>query len=310
MKIHITALSKKLGLVLVLLASAIYSFALITEPTVEKKKTINKSVPLKANQRVSIKNSFGSVVVKNYTGSEVKVEVTIIARAATEDRAQAILDHIKVNADAGSTVSFVTEIGNMNNQNGRKGENQGMEINYVVYLPESNPFELLNEFGKSEVSDRTGPTDLTQKFGELVVGSLSNVEQITVEFGSIVAEKIKGGKTTFKYSQVKIKNFSGSIKSTFEFCSKTKIGVTSDVTDINISNSYSDIEINLPEAFNATFDIRTSFGDFVNKTSYKIKDEDSGDDHGPKFDKDFSGQSGTGTCRVKIKSSFGKLKLT
>ena len=241
---------------------------------------------------MSIKNSFGAVVVNNYKGNEVKVEATIIARASTDERAQNILDDISITDDAGSTISFTTRIRNNNNNRGKKGESQGMEINYIVFLPESNSLELQNEFGATEVPDRSGLTNITQKFGELTAGNLSNVEQVTVEFGSINAEKIKGGKTTFKYSQVKVKTLGGSVKSSFEFCNKSKIGISADVTDININNSYSDIEINLPQDFNATYDIRTSFGDFVNETDFKIRDEDSGEEHGPKFDKDFSGAVG------------------
>jgi hypothetical protein len=106
-----------------------------------------------------------------------------------------------------------------------------------------------------------------------------------------------------------VKNFAGSIKTSVEFCGKTKFGLTKDVSDVNINASYSDIELALPSNFDATYDIHTSFGDFDNNTSYKIKEADEDDDHGPKFDKDFSGTSGSGTVKVKIKSSFGKVKL-
>lgn len=310
MKKHITALSKSFVVAFVCLLAVSKTYAINEEP-VEKRKTYNKTYPLTASQPVSIKNSFGTVVINNYKGSEVKVEVTVVIRANNDARAQKMLDQIEIDDNAGSTISFVTKINNnAGNKHGRQGENTSMEINYAVYMPESNPLILTNEFGKSEVADRSGLTDITQKFGELEVGNLSNVDQITVEFGSINANKLKGGKTTFKYSEVKIKAFSGAVKSNYEFCNNTKIAILSDVSDINISNSYSNIEIDLPEAFGATYDIRTSFGDFTNRTSFKIKTEDDNDeDHGPKFDKDYSGQSGNGACRVKIKSSFGNIKL-
>lgn len=309
MKKHITALSKYFALALLLLLAGTKTFA-GDDFAVEKKKTYNKTYSLTASQKVFIKNSFGSVVINNHKSSEVKVEVTIIAKASTEERAQDILDNISINDKAGSTVSFETKIDNAKgNQRGRKGENQSMEVNYVVYMPESNPLELQNEFGKSEIGDRSGSTEITQKFGELTVGALTNVDAIRVEFGSISAEKLAGGKTSFSYSEVKVKSFSGAVKSTLEFCGKTRLGFSNEVTDVNINNSYSDIEIILPSSFNGTYDIHTSFSEFDNNTSFKIKDTDDNEDRGPKFDRDYAGKSGTGACKVKIRSSFGKIKL-
>lgn len=309
MKKHIKAAFRSLALALFFLLPAATLFA-GDDWNVEKKKTYNKSYSLSSNQKVSIKNSFGSIQVNSYKGSEVKVEVTVIAKASSDERAQDILDNITINDNGGSTVSFETKIGNKSNR-GKKNENQGMEINYVVQMPEGNPLNVQNEFGKTTLGDRSGSTDIIQKFGELVVGSLTNVEQIKVEFGSIKADKISGGKTAFSYSEVKINNFGGAVKSSLEFCSKTKIGITNDVTDINISNSYSDIELSFPANFNGTFAIHTSFGDFDNDSPFKIKErgEDDDDDHGPKFDKDYEGVSGTGAVKVKVKSSFGKIRF-
>ncbi len=310
MKKHTIKAFNYLALVVFFLLAVTKTFAANDpEPVIEKKKTYNKTYPLSKGQKVNIKNSFGDVVINNYPGSEVKVEVTVIAKASTDERAQTLLDNINIIDNAGSTVSFVTKIGD-NNQRGRKSENQSMQINYVVYMPENNPLELQNEFGKCNVGDRSGATDITQKFGDLIVGNLSNIEELRVEFGSLVAEKLTGGKTTFKYSEIKVKNFAGAVKTSIEFCGKTKLGLGNDVTDVNINASYSDIELSLPSNFSGSYDIQTSFGDFDNNTSFKIKDTDDGsDDHGPKFSKDFSGTSGSGTVKVKIKSSFGKIKL-
>lgn len=311
MKKHITAPFKIITLFFLFVITGAKVFAAGEEPTVEKRKTYNKTYPLSANQKVSVKNSFGTVVINNYKGSEVKVEVTVIVKASTDERAQTLLDNIDVIDKNGSTVSFETKIDNNNNNNnrGRKNESQTMEVNYQVYLPESNPLELQNEFGKAEVGDRSGLTNITEKFGDLVTGNLSNVEEVRVEFGSIKAEKLSGGKTIFKYSEVNVKGFGGDVKCSLEF-SSTKIGFTNAVTDANISNSYSDVEITFPKDFNGTYSIHTSFCDFDNNTSFKIKEVGEEDeDSGPKFDKDFSGKSGNGAANVKIKSSFGEIKF-
>jgi hypothetical protein len=311
MKKHIRAVFKTGVLALLFLLPATKIFA-GDDLTIEKKKTYNKTYPLTGSQKVSIKNSFGTVQINSYKGSEVKVEVTVIAKASTDERAQDILDNISISDNGGSTVSFETKMGNNNNNNnrGRKNESQSMEVNYVVSMPEGNPLTVQNEFGKTVLGDRSGLTDITEKFGELEVGTLTNVDQVKVEFGSIKAEKLVGGKTSFSYSEVKINSFGGAVKTSLEFCSKTKLGITNEVTDVNISNSYSDIELSFPASFNGTFAIHTSFGDFDNDSPFKIKEEGEDDeDHGPKFDNDYAGVSGNGSCKVKIKSSFGKIRF-
>lgn len=311
MKKYITTF--KTGMLLLLcLSYTVHGLAAGNDPVVEKRKVYNKTYSLSRDQKVSIRNSFGTVYVNNYKGSEVKVEVTMIAKAGTDAVAQSVLDNISIIDNNGSTVSFETKIdGNNNGNKDRKGGTKGMEVNYQVYMPDRNPLELQNEFGKTTVESRDGLTDITQKFGELNVGSLTNVEQVRVEFGSINAEKLSGGKTSFSYSEVKVKQFSGAVKSTLEFCSKTRLGIGSDVSEISINNSYSDIELELPADFNATYEIYTNFGDFVNNTDFIIRDADeNSEDDGPKFDHDFKGRSGNGRCSVKIRSSFGKIKFS
>lgn len=279
------------------------------ELNVDKKKVINKTYPISAKQKLYIKNSFGEVVINNYKGNEVKVEVTVLVKASSEERAQRLLDNININESNGNTISFETKIGSIQN-NGRRNESQSMEINYQVYVPETNPLEVVNEFGKTFLGNRSGATYLVQKFGDLQVGTLSNLESVTVEFGKLKADKLTIGKSVFKYSEISVNSFSGDLKTSFEFCKKTKIGLNSDVTNVDIKNAYSDIEITVPQAFNATYNIKTSFGEFSNKTDANIKDADEDDDdRGPRFDKTYTGKSGTGAVKVKIKSSFGKIKI-
>ncbi len=92
-----------------------------------------------------------------------------------------------------------------------------------------------------------------------------------------------------------------------------KLPLDNSVTDFNLNNSYSNIDLSVANDFSGDFQVHTNFGNFHNKSTLVIKDdqkEDKDDDeHGPKFDKDFSGKSGSGACKVKMKSSFGNIRL-
>ena len=283
----------------------------------EKKKTYSKSYPVSASDKITINNQFGEVRIVAGGGSTVKVDVTITTRSNSDERAQSILDGINIEDGRNSEgVYFKTVMPNNNNNNrnhdekgDKKGHNEGMNIDYVVTMPPGNPLKLDNQFGKTIVPDLSGPVEITQKFGDLVAGKLSNVKSLNVEFGKAAVESIANGKVSVKFSEASVKKMSGAIKANFEFSGKVSLALDNDVTDFNLNNSYSSIQVSVSTNFSGDFDIHTNFGDFKNNTQLPIKEEKDDDDHGPKFDKDYSGKSGSGACKVKVKSSFGSIKF-
>ncbi len=93
MKKHLSL--HKLFVTLALLLTATWSFAGDGDK-VEKKKSYSKSYPLSAGEKISLNNRFGEVKIATWDKMEVKVEVTITARAASDEKAQSILDGIHI----------------------------------------------------------------------------------------------------------------------------------------------------------------------------------------------------------------------
>ncbi len=295
-----------------LLVSATWLFA-TGEPDVEKKKTYSKTYALSGSDKVHISNQFGEVKITTWAKSEVKVDITITVKGNTEEKAQDILDNITIeDSKGGDGVFFKTNFGRQNQKGDRKNknENQSMEINYAVNMPAGNPLKLESQFGTSYVPDMSGPVEITHKFGDLVAGNLSNVKDLNVEFGSAVVESINNSRVVIKFSKAEIKKVTGEVKGTFEYCDKVKLTLNNSVTDFNINNQFSKLEVNVSDGFNGDFDIHTNFGEFHNSTPIVIKERKEDDeDHGPKFDKDYTGKSGSGACKVKIKSNFGTVRF-
>ncbi len=315
-------------LTLALLLCTAWSFA--NGDDGEKKKTISKSYPVSATDKITISNQFGEVKIVTWDKSEAKAEITVTTHASSDEKAQSILDGITIeDGKNGDGVYFKTNMpGNHehNNDGGKdkdkdkdkdkekdkgdkKNHDEGMQVNYVVYMPGGNPLKLENQFGKSIVPDLGGPVEITEKFGDLVAGKLSNVKELRVEFGKATVESITNGKVLVKFSEASVKKMVGAIKASFEFSGKIKLPLDNDVTDFSLNNSYSSIEVAVSSNFSGDFEIHTNFGDFKNSTALPIKEEKDEDDHGPKFDKDYSGKSGSGACKVKMKSSFGSIKF-
>jgi uncharacterized protein YaiE (UPF0345 family) len=272
----------------------------------EKKKTYEKTYTLAPTDKVKIANQFGFVKLSTWAKNEIKVSVEMVATAKSESRAANILESLSVtDKKSGNVVSFKTSIDNDRNNGG----SQTMEINYTVFMPTNNSLDLKNEFGETTISDFEGNVDLTSKFGSLTTGKLSNVEEILVEFGKAKIGSMTNGTATFKFSKAEVNHVKGSNTVKFEFCDKSKVQVDNDATSLTINESYSKLYI-IPSAnFSATYDVRTSFGSFKNRTGNKFNRTDESPEYGTDTDKEYEGQTGSGATKVKIKSSFGNIIL-
>jgi len=294
----------------------------------EKKKNISKSYTVGPNEKLKIENSFGDVVINTWDKSEFKVDIEMYAKATSDERAQYMLDHIKVeDSQSDNAVRFKTDVhinggnndGDDDDDDDNKGnhkhhgnKNQEFHINYVVYMPSTNPLDLTNSFGKTTVPDFKGLANITSKFGSLTAGNLSNVDMIDVEFGKAEIGDVHNGKITFKFDDKStVGKLTGTVKISNEFSGNLQYNVGNGIEDLMINDSYSSVRVVVPKDLSASFTIHTNFGEFHNSTDFAIKESGEEDDNsGPKFDKDFAGTVGDGKARIKIKSSFGDLHLT
>jgi hypothetical protein len=279
------------------------------EPGIEKRKSYSKSYPVSSTEKISINNQFGEVKILTWDKAEVQVNVEIMVKASTEEKAQTILDHIKIEDGKNSNgVFFTTQMNNQNQKNnkGHGNDSQSMEINYEVHMPGGSPLDLINQFGKTNVPDLSGPVEITQKFGDLVAGHLSNVKKLDVEFGTAMVESVSNADVSIKFSQAQINNMIGAIK-TFQSYSGVKLKFDNAVTSLTIKNEFTDLKLDVNTDLSANFDIYTNFSELENKTSFKINEEE--EKGGVKFDHQYNGKSGDAKLNIKVKSNFGDVTL-
>lgn len=282
---------------------------------IDKKKTISKSYTVTKEDKLEIENSFGNIVINTWDKNEIKVDVEIGAKANTEEKAQNMLDEIEVSDhQSGHTISFKTDVGDINNHgkhNKNNDDDRKFYIDYIVYMPAANPLQLENSFGKIKVPSMNGQVNLTSKFGGLTAGKLADVDEIDVEFGTAEIGSIHNGEISFKFNNRSvIDQVSGSVKIKSEFSGDVRFAVADNIEELSVFESYSTVRMSVGKGLSANFDIHTSFGSFNNNTGYQISEEKDDDDNGPRFDKDYSGKAGDGKAKIKIKSSFGKVRLS
>jgi len=282
------------------------------EPLVTKTKTYTKTYPLGASEQITLNNQFGELKVTTWTRNEIKVDVNIEAKGNTDEIAQRILDNIYIeDSKSGSGVSFATKMKNqkMNWNNGKKDYKEtGMKIDYVVYMPAGNPLNATNQFGPMILPDLRGPVMITSKFGSITAGTLSNVKDVTLEFGEATIEGVNNGKLTFKFGKADVRHVSGNVDVRVEFCDKTRLNIDNNSKEVNIRSSYSGLYLNTASNLSSAIDIKTSFGDFTNKSGFSIKMQGEDEDRrGPKFDKQYNGVAGSGANKLKVNADFGEV---
>jgi len=286
-----------------------------TGDNVEKKRTISKSYTVGPDDRLSIENSFGNIIITTWDKNEIQVDIEIGVRANSDERAQRMMDQINVtDHQGGKDINFKTEIGNMgkgkDKDNGGE-DNRKFYVDYKVSMPSRNPLRIENSFGKINIPDFTGTANLTSKFGELTTGKIPNAKTIHVEFGKAEIGRLNNADVVFKFnSKSTVAGIGGNSKVDVQFCSQVSLFVDKTISELSLFQSYSTIDLKVPDDLSAQFDVYTNFGSFKNRTEFKIAEENEDESSGPKFDKNYSGKAGSGSSKIKIKSSFGSVRLT
>ena len=275
-----------------------------------KEREISKTYPASGNS-LNIENSFGSVKVSTWDKNEIKVDVHIEASSDNKENAEKVFARIDViESKDGNKIRFKTEHKDNNKKDdGCKNCKSSMMINYTVQIPAGNTLNIDNSFGSTEIPDFKGAISLNSKFGSLTAGNLANVEKLNVEFGSANITSISNADVVFKFSTIKVEKLSGKNKINMEFCGSSRINLASDLTALDLRESYSTVNLKPVVNFSATYNISTSFGSFKNKTNADINRTDTPDKYGPDSDKKYEGKSGKGDARIEVRSSFGTIIL-
>ena len=293
--------------------STAYSQDSRQEPKFKKQKSYTKSYNVSSNDKITLDNQFGEMKLITWDKNEVKVDVSITGSSDDESRAQKILDRISIQDEkTGSGVSFKTKMADQDKDWNDKDDknthrNEGMKINYTVYLPSSNPLVAKNQFGTTIIPDYRGEATIESQFGSLTTGKITNNKKISVGFGHADIGQVNNGRVDISYSTGTIHKLVGDVDAKFQFCGAIKIMVDNDVKSLDIDNSYSTLYLDLSKNLSASYNISNSFGSFKNKSDFKI---DGGNDDDKKRDyttSRYTGTSGSGAGKINIRSSFGSV---
>ncbi|MBV9987586.1 MAG: hypothetical protein JO301_07900 [Chitinophagaceae bacterium] len=281
----------------------------------EKSKSYSKSYPLSSGDRITLNNSFGEMKISTWSKNEIKVDVSMTVKAGTDQRAQEILDNIRIeDKKSGSEVSFKTELNNdkddrRENRHRDRDDETSFKINYTVYLPDNMALEAINNFGPLSIGDYNGNIVLDSRFGSLNAGKLNQPKKVTVQFGKATIESINNGKLSVQFSKAQVNRMMGDITVELNQAHGVKFNLTNDLKKLDVHNNFSELYLDADKNLSANFNVRTSFGGFSNKTDFPVTQERDNEHRYFNSNSSYSGKSGSGNIPVTIKSSFGHVTL-
>lgn len=297
------------------------------DPEVEKTKSYSKSYAIGSSDKVSLSNKFGEMKINTWSKNEVKVDVNVEVKAATNEQAQRLLDAISIkDGKEGSDVFFKTDIKgdrdrNRNGDNDDDGDNKwngngkneksSFRINYIVYLPAQVTLEASNMFGNTEIGDFDGVLTLNSQFGSLTAGVLAQPKKVSVQFGTKLStiESINGGKLSIQFSQALVKKITGEVVADFNQSRVVKIKLDNGLKKLDISNNFSEILIDAPKDISASFKVNTSFAKFHNESVFTPEREVDKENMYRLNGGSFMLKAGSGSIPINIKSNFGNVTL-
>ncbi len=269
-----------------------------------KQKDISKTYPAPGNS-LSVVNGFGDVKVTTWDKNEIKVDIHIEVSSDNKDLAEQIFDKISVTDNQeGNKVSFKTE-NKGSDKTDCKDCHSSMSIDYTIQMPANNTLSIQNSFGDIVVPDYNGAISLDSKFGSLTAGKLQKTDELNVEFGNADIKSVSNVDAKFKFSSINIDQLGGNNKIYLEFCGFTKLNLASDLTGLDMKESYSTVNLRPAAGLTASYHISTNFGSVVDRSNIGIKRTDKEPDFGPDFNREYEG--GSGSVKIEAKSSFGKI---
>lgn len=267
--------------------------------TLRAQRTIDTTMAVRANARLSLTNQQGTVIVRSWNRSQIRV-------VAESERAR-----VDIN-ETGSGVTVRTS-----NRGGHG------DVDFTVTVPKGTAIELHGMSLDIEVNDVCGQLDVNTLSGDVTVDCVEGSAQIQTISGDIAVANVRGTVDINSTSgDVELHAVRGAVSVQSVSGDITLDGIESnDITAEVVSGDveYSgrlvdsgrykfaahsgDVTIHVPGAPNATFGIETFSGEF--ESDFQIQLQGGSRING----KNWEFRLGTGSARVQLSSFSGTISL-
>lgn len=170
-------------------------------------RTVHKEYEVSPSAGLEIDNSYGSIDIVTWNENRTVIDVTIIAHANSEVKAQEKLKDIDIDFTAnGSLVKAITRFESDDKSFWSSwfgdNDNASIEINYTVKIPVTNSVDLDNDYGSIRINRLEGNARINCDYGQLIIGELlADDNYLTFDYTSkSTIQYMKSGSINADYS--------------------------------------------------------------------------------------------------------------
>ncbi len=203
-------LNKTFGIILLTLIFPIAISAQFTET-----KNISKHFKVSKDTRIEIANKYGKIELNTWEKDSVVIDVDIRVEEKKLSRLEKAMDEIKFDITSNQHfLIFRTSVGE--NRSAIEKEilrfkesllqtDGNMEIDYTVWVPETNQLKVENKFGDIFIGDYSGEVEIDLSNGNLKSHDFNGRLELTLNFADATINEMKNGRLDCSYSDVYLK---------------------------------------------------------------------------------------------------------
>ena len=200
-------------------------------------KTIKKEYQVNKNALLSVNNKFGKIHCTNWDKSEISIEVTISVETSSEQKASKLFD--KINIEMSGSSNHVKAVTVFKSGFSKDNDNLEIQVDYMIYMPESLSVELENKFGDIFLEEVTGEASISLSYGNMEVKKLANgSNELDIRFSNAEIGYIESANLDIKYS-----NFTLEETQAMNIDSKFSTMIIETIIDAGIDSQYDSWEI-------------------------------------------------------------------
>jgi len=249
-------------------------------PQAKYERKVQLSAPLPPDSACAARTHNGSIAINGADVADCNLTATIIARAATEEAARKLAEHVKIKLEP---------FGNKLTAKIQKPTfmmNQSVTVNLDVTVPNQTDLQLITHNGAVEISNITGQTNATTHNGKITTEQLSGTTRLRTHNGSITCEEVSG--------DIQLRTHNGSVKAFYS-------EAASPVCNVSIITHNGGVEFNAPKSFSAEVEASTYNGSI--KTNLPITVI------GKVSKRKLTGTIGTGEGKLHLETHNGSIKI-
>ncbi|MCH2216024.1 MAG: hypothetical protein MK086_12720 [Flavobacteriales bacterium] len=154
--------------------------------------------PIGSDPYLSIKNSFGDIVIKHHSKEIFDVLVEINAVPSKSKNFEKVKGRVRVDIEEKGNK---LELRTINELDGISVEE--LAVDYTIYIPENTTLEIGNQFGDVWIEGTSSKVNARVEHGSFFCGDVKGVESIVkVQFGDLTLGEMKEAKLEIHHGEL------------------------------------------------------------------------------------------------------------